>query len=596
MTTIPGLPEHLMEVPPGPDSPSDPLAEQKRAAWRAWRDAVILDNADYHELFVTLPEHERQALIEDEIRLCKAHPAYWLTRWGTIFEPRAGKRGGGIKPFIPAAKQVDLIDWFLGCLADEETDKSDGILSKSRGVGASWVFVALAAWGWLFEDVWSVLFISWKEEFVDSKSPKSLFWKLDRLMRGLPGWMLPPGYDPLVKPSSYRQDRSLTHPQNENAITGETTTTRAARGDRMLWLMFDEMAFAEKAAPIWSGATESTDHKFGVSTESFEVSRVHYDLGIGNHEDERPALFEFDWWDLPTNDDAWVERQRSRHKGDPGAYERELRRDPHAGTTTWVYPTAWEKQPDAEVVYNPLVGNLYGGMDPGRQDAFAILWAQHDPVGNWWNVLDAYQNNKKVADFYASVVNGEMESGEWQYDDEALRLIDWTETLGPVKWWGDVFGDVKDAATNDTVYTRLAAKGIYVNRRRNTNTKEETPTMKAARTYRGRHEAVKDYLPRLRFADTPGARLMLKALQEHRYPRDETTRQNEPEKPEHDWTSHLVSALEYLFVNMKLRIKREGATRNPPGLASMGSARVTALPHPRGMTPSGYPMRERAAS
>ena len=583
MTIIPGLPDHLKVVPPAPDSPADPQADQKRAAWRAWRDAVIDDNAAHAKLFDEATGKQRADLIESELDLCRAHPAYWLTRWAIIFEPRRGKkRAGGTKSFIPAAKQLDLIDWFLERMEDEETEKSDGVVSKSRGVGASWLFVALAAWGWLFEDPWIVLFVSWKEEFVDSKSQKSLFWKLDRLMRALPDWMLPAGYNPFEKPSDWRQDRMLTNLTNENQITGETTTTLAARGDRMSWLMIDEASFVKAGfMPIWSGAAESTDHRFAVSTESFEVSRDFYELGIGNRSDVRPALFEFDYWQLPTNDDEWVERERKRHTADPGAFERELTRNPHAGMNTWVYPAFWDMAkyaPNPDIRYNPLAGALHGGIDPGFLDKFAMVWVQHDPVGNYWNVLDAYQNKGQVADFYASIINGEFESGEWRYDDEAIRLMDWTATLGATKWWGDTYGDNSHGATYDTVYTRLAKKGVLVNRRRN-GQMEETPTLKAARTYRGRQEALRDYLTRLRFANTPGAHLMLKALQEHRFQREEGSRTAEPNKPEHDWTSHLVSALEFIFVNVKLRQTRDLAGAGGyarPNAALMGAR----LPQP----------------
>jgi hypothetical protein len=257
---------------------------------------------------------------------------------------------------------------------------------------------------------------------------------------------------------------------------------------------------------------------------------------------------------------------------------------------TWVYPAFWEDQryfPDPAVRYDPLTGVLYGGIDPGFLDKFAMVWVQHDPVGNWWKILDAYQNKGMVADFYASIITGEFESGEWHYDDEAVRIMDWTADLGKVKWWGDTYGDNQHGQTLDTVYTRLAKKGILVNRRR-ADAREETPTLKAARTYRGRQEALRDYLPRIRFADTPGARLVLRALQEHRYQREEGVRTAEPNKPEHDWTSHLVSACEFVFVNIKLRQHRDLGQGATAGYALPNAAR---LGHPTTPSPSGYPVR-----
>lgn len=573
MVAIPGLPSHLREVPPAPDSPADPDATAKRAAWIAWREAVVLDNLEHAQVFTHATGEQRAQLIDAELDLCRASPAYWLTRWGTIFEPRAGKRGGGSKPFIPAAKQVQFLDWLLERAAEEETEESDGIVSKSRGIGASNLVCAFCVWGWLFEETFLVLLMSWKEEFVDSRAPKSLFWKIDRILRRLPDWMLPPGYDPYTKPSLHRQDRFIANPANENTITGETTTTRSARGDRATFIFFDEAAFMPKFLTIWNGSAESTDHRIAVSTESFDEGPDFFNLRTGNEMEVRPALFEFDWWELPTNDDDWIERQKKRYASDPAAFERELRRDPHKGTSTWVYGDFWDTtryHPDLDVTYNPIAGTLYGGMDPGRLDEFAMVWVQHDPVNNWWNVLDAYVNKGQIADYYASIITGTFVSGEWVYDAEAIRLMDWTQMLGQVKWWGDTFGDNKDAATNDTVYTRMFAHKIYVNRVRNTNVKEESATKKAARTYRGRQEALRDYMPRIRFADTPGARLVLKALQYHKYQRIDTARASEPYTPEHDWTSHLCSALEFIFVNVKLTYKANLSGYALPTTATMG--------------------------
>jgi hypothetical protein len=73
-----------------------------------------------------------------------------------------------------------------------------------------------------------------------------------------------------------------------------------------------------------------------------------------------------------------------------------------------------------------------------------------------------------------------------------------------------------------------------------------------ARSFRGRREAMHDIFPRLRFADTPGARRVLAALKMHRFKPGDQMQMTEDQAPIHDWTSHLTSAMEYYAVNRRL--------------------------------------------
>jgi len=78
------------------------------------------------------------------------------------------------------------------------------------------------------------------EDYVDrAGNPKSLFWKLDFLMRHLPSWMVP---------RFERARLRLTNLDNGSTIDGESTTGDVARGDRRTAIALDEFAAFETDA------------------------------------------------------------------------------------------------------------------------------------------------------------------------------------------------------------------------------------------------------------------------------------------------------------------------------------------------------------
>src|SRR5690606_15834515 len=108
-----------------------------------------------------------------------------------------------------------------------------------------------------------------------------------------------------------------------------------------------------------------------------------------------------------------------------------------------------------------------------------------------------------------------------------------------------------EAATMESFFSRLQNYGIYAVRDRD-QSGAVIQSKRAARSHRGRREALREILPRLRFANTPGAAKVLEALEMHRYKESDRAVQSEERTPLHDWTSHLCSALEYFAVNKVL--------------------------------------------
>jgi hypothetical protein len=553
-----------MNVPPAPESPDDPEREKKRQAWMAWRNAVEKEADELAVLCANDPV--RQQL---ENHKCSLSPAYWLAVYGKLYEPRRRKRLSGVDTrFIPFARQVEMLDFFQTCLREDDGPLVDGVVSKCRDVGASWIMCAFALWGWLYESPWQVRLISRKKDLVESRSADSLFWKIDYLFNRLPKWMVP-------SKSEYNDvDLHFTNLLNGNEISGESTTSKAVRGGRATWVGYDEAAFIEDFLHTWSAAQAVADSRFAISTESTKEGLDFWNLSQNTKVLEPPARFAIDWWQNPTLADEWFDKTRSRYLSshDQAGFEREVLRRPFGDNSGYVYPEARGMSMSMEYVYNPQYAQ-YTTIDPGVADDCAIVFLQTEPLTGLIHVLDSYSSSGKPADYYGTILTGKPESGQWEYDMEALRIMEWTRNRPRATVYGDVAGWNQEAATMESFFSRLQKYEIYAVRDRDQGG-HVIQSKRAARSFRGRREAMREIMPRLRFAHTPGASRVLEALEMHRYKESDRAMQAEVRTSLHDWTSHLVSALEYFAVNkVAERMITEHGLAQLPQLGSVNHRR-----------------------
>lgn len=580
-TIIPFLPDHLQVVPPGPRSSDDPEADDRRAAYAAWRDAIYRHRIERHARVRATP-----GLIPLEEWRCSQDFGYWLTMYGTIFEPREDRNalGGGNLPYIPFAKQIDLANFLLWTLNQKGPD-ADAAISKSRDVGASWMICAIALWGWLFKNPWDVLLISRKEDLVDSKNAASLFAKIDRLLWGLPEWMRPAGFNP----DKHRQKLFLYNPVNRNEIAGESTTSKTGRGARSTWAAFDEAALIPELLNTWNGVAATTSHRWAISTEHLDEGPDFYNLRTGNDMDFRPALFEIDWFDNPLNTQVWFDNERLRYASRPEDFEREVLRNPHAGNTYWVYGQFWDPKYDPNPAYNVVdpMAPTYITIDPGKLDETAIVVLQENPATLETIVLDSYQNKGKDADFYGTILSGCPDEDKFPglYGDREHDFMDLVRHLPAPTYCGDVYGDTSNGATLDTFYSVLLryenpqGERITVNRDRLGN-KDRGMYAKSRNTFKGRQQCVHELSPGMRFSARPGGVFAHKCVKNHRFKPQDRPVMAEPSTPLHDWTSHVMQAIEFWAVYKKTRtevakyaLKSSVATTTPKKSASL--ARLT---------------------
>lgn len=200
---------------------------------------------------------------------CSRSLLYWVSVFVWTDDPRLDHPE---VPFIPYPFQVEGLSKIESCIG-----RTDAILLKSRDVGASWVFLLVFLWRWLFRRQQSFLLISRNEDYVDKTgNRKALFQKLDYVLSRLPGWMKPP---------THRTAMHLQNLRTDGVIDGESTTGDAGRGDRRTAVLLDELSSFDVADGFRALA----------STQNVTKSRFFNSTprGIGN------AFAEL--WHMPVN-------------------------------------------------------------------------------------------------------------------------------------------------------------------------------------------------------------------------------------------------------------------------------------------------------
>lgn len=205
---------------------------------------------------------------QDLLAACRQSPILWVDVFGFTYhqfeiDPETGKAYPSSQPWHPFILwpiQRELID----ALHESFLGGKDILISKARDMGASWCCLAYLHWLWLFRPDTQIRELSRVEDYVDSASSKSLFWKHDALNRHLPLWMRPPGVDERGK-----GNRTLLRLHNElngSTISGESTNKHALSGDRCQVLLLDEFAKVESGNLVRTATADAAPCRIVNST------------------------------------------------------------------------------------------------------------------------------------------------------------------------------------------------------------------------------------------------------------------------------------------------------------------------------------------
>ncbi len=235
-----------------------------------------------------------------EYSKCREDIKYFINNHCWTYDPRLVSTN--LPEWIPFdlwPRQCELIDFIENCLNSRE----DGIVPKSRDIGHTWLTGAYALHKWLFVNNFKTTFASRKCEYVDRLGdPASIFERIRMLIKFLPTWFLPTGFN-YTKHDNYMR---LINPVNGSVIRGEGGD-EIGRGDRSTIMFLDEAAFFEHAERIEAATSANTDVRIWGSTSNGNGTLFSRKRLMVPPE----RIFTFHWSDDPRKSPEWAAKKKA---------------------------------------------------------------------------------------------------------------------------------------------------------------------------------------------------------------------------------------------------------------------------------------------
>ncbi len=520
--------------------------ERRKKLYLAWLEQPeqrkkLVERAQYAEVAAT--DKSAQVLLWS---LCQRVDApaegaiFFIENFCWTYDPRSKNKN---LPVVLFDYQKDAVRYFV-----EHIDQGkDFLIEKSRDMGVSWLAVYVFEWYWLFREGTNLLLGSYKEKLVDDGvNQDALFGKLEYTLRNMPKWMLPRRFNM----SKHRNKLKLINPENNNIISGDTMNAQFGRGARKTAIFYDELGFWESAKESWEAGADTTACRIGNSTP--HGKNYYYKLKTSGMD-----VLTLHWRLHPLKDETWYAFEKARRTEEEVAQELDLNYEKSLEGRVYL-----EWQPD--LGFYPYNDNapLFVGCDWGKEDGTAIIWAQL--VECKMRIVDAYYKTGETIDFFVPFLTGIISSDEFRYSKKEVEKIESHRKWKRGTVYGDPAGRFTSSVTNQSVFSILKDAGIYVNWEERW---KEFPTRKTAVKMRIRQG--------VELNQGPDTEYFSMCIEQAAYPK--VRRQGEDEvrsiKPNHDWTSHHRSALEYLCLGMEnhkgSRVKvsdkfsRDGKAFNP---------------------------------
>jgi phage terminase large subunit len=222
----------------------------------------------------------------------------FIEDWCETFDPRNAGTGRPTRmPFVLFPKQRELVEFLYNCY----THEANGLIEKSRDMGATWVCVCFSVWAFLFQKGATIGWGSRKAALVDKLGDlNSIFEKLRFTMYAVPQGFWPKSFDP----STMMAQMKIFEPGG-NAITGEAGDD-VGRGGRTRIYFKDESAHYEHPEMIEASLGDNTRVQIDISSVN-GLGNVFHRKREGGIEWERGEaavpgrtnVFVMDWSDHP---------------------------------------------------------------------------------------------------------------------------------------------------------------------------------------------------------------------------------------------------------------------------------------------------------
>lgn len=465
---------------------------------------------------------------------------FFIENFCWTYDPRSQNKN---LPVVLFDYQKEAIRYIV-----EHIDRGQNFLiEKSRDMGVSWLIVYVFLWYWLFRDGTNLLLGSYKEKLVDDGvNQDALFGKLEFAIRNLPKWILPKRFSM----KKHRNNLKLVNPENNNIISGDTMNKNFGRGARKTAIFYDELGFWETAKESWESGADTTACQIANSTPNGR--NFYWKLRTSGID-----VLSLLWKLHPLKDQHWYEFEKSRRTEEAIAQEIDLNYE--KSLEGRVYPE-WSP----EVGLYPYNDNapLYVGADWGNSDGTSIIWAQL--IDGKMRIVDAFYKTGETIDFFVPFLTGIIPSDDFRYSKKEIEKIESHRKWKRGTVFGDPAGRFTSSVTNQSVFSILRESGIYVNHEERW---KEFQTRKTAVKLRVRQG--------VELNQNNDTDYLSMCIEQAAYPKVRRMGEEEVKsvKPNHDWTSHHRSALEYLCLGLenikgsRVRIsdkfKKDGRVFNP---------------------------------
>ena len=456
---------------------------------------------------------------------------FFIENFGWTFDPRKS-----IKhiPFVLFEFQKRAIR----DLIDHIDNGRDILLEKSRDMGVTWVLVWVFLWYWLFKDGVNLLVGSYKERLVDDRSDDSIFGRLDYCIESLPKYLLPKNF----KATKHRTKLKLMNPANGNIVTGDTMNPDFGRGSRKTAIFFDELGSWDYAKDAWETAGDVTACRIANSTP--KGRNFYWKLRMSGID-----VLTMHWSEHPLKDQQWYEFEKARRSEEEVAQELDISYS--KSQEGRVYPEWNDLNVETGLFPYDDQKPLYVGWDYGKEDGTAIIWVQ--PSGRKLRIVDSYYKTGETIDFFVPFVTGSIESDNYRYTKADYELIQKHKGWKKGMHFGDPAGRNKTSVTSATVFSILHDHGIITN------------WNISWVPFQPRREAVKALLrDGIELDSNPRNEYLSMCIEQASYPQVTSAGEKEirSKGPNHDWTSHYRTALEYLALGLSENATRRTVTRD----------------------------------
>lgn len=419
------------------------------------------------------------------------HPAEFISHWMNTFDPRNAMDDlPSNLPFQMFQRQDDMVEFLLSCLTDQE----NGLIDKSRDMGATWVACAFSVWLWLFKPGASIGWGSRKQDLVDKLGdPDSIFQKMRMLILDLPRFFWPVGFSP----EKHMTFQKIINPENGSTITGEAGDS-IGRGGRKSIYFKDESAHYEHPESIEAALGDNTRCQIDMSTHNgigtiFDRRRNSGMEWYPDRKFEKGAtrVFVLDWRDHPAKTEEWYKTREKKAKDDGliHIFRQEVDRDPAASLQGIIIPPEWVRAAiDAHLKIKgfELGGGWGGSLDPADEGGdlhaltlrkgvilrYADDWGEGDTGEATRTTILEIGQRRPIAVQYDCIGVGagcKAEYNRLKKDGKlplGITFVPWNAGVAVINPTERVIPGDKNTPLNEDFYSNLKAQGWWSLRRR----------------------------------------------------------------------------------------------------------------------------------